>query len=390
MPFQKSSELQEDYHLLTERINTRNRPAFRTLTFSGRSWYIQLKGETSVPTNFRRFSAAISWLLIAVCSCLAGAGHAAAQTPSAGFVVNTNGCIVLPDGRRLAYAEFGDPNASQIIIHHHGIPSCRLDGETFIEPLKCRPGVRLYVLDRPGIGASDPYCCKSFLNWPADVNCFVDALKIDKFAVMGASGGTPYALAVARAMPERVTVVSIACPMAPLEAVGYKTGSGALGAMLADRHPVLSRAMLGYFANAERRRPNRMPLLAKVSAAPDHNLLRDPAERQFLAHIVDEAFRQGPAQMSREAALLTEPWDCWLPEVRTHVNIYSGCEDRIAPPVMARYLASRLPDAQLTLFPGEAHLSLGRLRAVEFLDGAIVSKPVATSTPPAPSNVSRR
>lgn len=295
--------------------------------------------------------------------------------PPSGFIASTLNYVRLPDARRLAYSEYGDPRATTIVIYHHGIPSCRLDGETFRQALCCRPGVRLYVIDRPGIGCSDPYCCKTFLTWPADLQCFVDTLKIGKFAVMGASGGTPYALAVARAMPERVTTVSIACPMAPLEAVGSKTGSGAMGARLAVQHPLLSRAVLTRFATAERRRPNRMPMMARFASAPDRNLLLDPAERRYLAYIVDEAFRQGAAQVSHEAALLTQPWDGWLPEVRTRVNILTGCQDRIAPPVMARYLAARLPNATLTLFPDEAHISLGRRRAGEMLDAAIVRSP---------------
>jgi hypothetical protein len=171
-------------------------------------------------------------------------------------------------------------------------------------------------------------------------------------------------------------MVSIACPMEPLEAVGTrKTGSGAVGAQLAVRHPLLSQAVLARFSTAERRRPNRMPLMARFAAAPDHNLLRDPAERRYLAYIVDEAFRQGAAQVSHEAALLMQPWDCWLPEVKTRVNILSGCEDRIAPPLMARYLAARLPNATLTMYPGEAHISLGRRRAGEMLDAALVQPP---------------
>lgn len=307
------------------------------------------------------------------------------------FVVNSLGFVVLPDGRRLAYSEYGDPKATQIIIHHHGIPSCRLDGETFIEHLRCRPGVRMYVLDRPGIGCSDPYACKSFLNWPADLKCFADALKIEKFAVMGCSGGTPYALAVARAMPNRVTVVSIACPMAPLEAVGRKTGTGARGSLMAVRHPVLSRATLATFANAERRRPGRMPLLARIASPADRNLLRDVNERHYLAHIVDEVFRQGASQVAHEAALLQAPWDYWLSDVHVPVNIMSGCQDGIAPPVMAKYLTARLPNARLTLYPGEAHLSLGRLRAGDLLDGAIrVKDSGSTSAPPEFSNASGR
>jgi len=154
---------------------------------------------------------------------------------------------------------------------------------------------------------------------------------------------------------------------------------------------VLSRATLATFANAERRRPGRMPLLARIASPADRNLLRDVNERYYLAHIVDEAFRQGTAQVAHEAALLQSPWDYWLADVKAAVNIIGGCQDGIAPPVMAKYLAARLPNARLTLYPGEAHMSLGRLRAGDLLDGAILAKePAAISAQVEPSSASRR
>lgn len=293
------------------------------------------------------------------------------EPPPAKFVYHPCAIIQLPDGRRLAYSEAGDPDGKTILIHHHGISSCRLDVEGFFPALKSLPGVRMFVLDRPGIGQSDPVCSKSFLSWPADVKAFADAMKIDRFGVLGGSGGTPYALAVARALPERVTAVSIACPMAPLECVGTKAGSGAQGADFALRHPRLTSFGMNRFAVAERRRPDRFPPLWNFAAPADRQLLADPAERCFLARITDEAFRQGPCWQAHEAALLAQPWSCWLPEVRAKVTIYAGCSDTIAPPVMASYLGRALPNAQVYLVPGEGHLSIGRRYAAEILAAAL-------------------
>jgi pimeloyl-ACP methyl ester carboxylesterase len=298
----------------------------------------------------------------------------AADPPSAKFVYHPCAYIQLPDGRRLAYAEAGDPDGKNILIHHHGISSCRLDVEGFFPALKAMSGVRLFVLDRPGIGQSDPFCGKSFLSWPADVKAFADTMKIDRFGVIGGSGGTPYALAVARALPDRVTAVSIACPMAPLECVGTKAGSGAQGADFALRHPRLTSFGMNRFAIAERRRPDRFPPLWNFAAPADRQLLSDPTERCFLSRITDEAFRQGPCWQAHEAALLGQPWSCWLPEVRAKITIYSGCSDTITPPVMANSLGRTLPNAQVYLIPGEGHLSIGRRFATEILSAALPSK----------------
>jgi pimeloyl-ACP methyl ester carboxylesterase len=59
----------------------------------------------------------------------------------------------LPDGRILAFAEYGS-RAGVPIIRCHGAPSCRLEGAPLAEAATGL-GVRLVVPDRPGMGQSD-------------------------------------------------------------------------------------------------------------------------------------------------------------------------------------------------------------------------------------------
>jgi len=44
-------------------------------------------------------------------------------------------------------------------------------------------------MDRPGFGLSDYKEDRTLLGWPNDVQELADYLKIEKFAVMGCSGG---------------------------------------------------------------------------------------------------------------------------------------------------------------------------------------------------------
>src|SRR5699024_1947321 len=86
-----------------------------------------------------------------------GATHNTLSVP-AGRACDSHGMTaasaVLPDGRRLAYSEQGDP-AGRPLLLLHGTPGSRLqrhpDGE-----LARRAGVRLVTVDRPGFGLSDP------------------------------------------------------------------------------------------------------------------------------------------------------------------------------------------------------------------------------------------
>src|SRR5689334_6768677 len=113
----------------------------------------------------------------------------------------------LRDGRRLAYNEWGDPRGKPV-LYFHGLHSSRLalyrDADFF-----AAHGIRFITTDRPGVGQSDPQPHRTLLDWPADVIQLADALGLDRFAILAITGGGPYALACAYAIPARLTGVAI-------------------------------------------------------------------------------------------------------------------------------------------------------------------------------------
>src|SRR5438132_13833586 len=66
-----------------------------------------------------------------------------------------------------------------------------------------RHGVRLIAADRPGMGGSDHQPGRTVLDWPADVRVLADHLGLDRFAVLGYSGGVPFAAATAYRLADR-------------------------------------------------------------------------------------------------------------------------------------------------------------------------------------------
>ena len=114
--------------------------------------------------------------------------------------------VHLPDGRRLAYAEWGDGGGTPILFFH-AVPGSRL---WFEEPTTAGRGVKLVTVDRPGYGRSDSKEGASLLSWADDVEQLVDTLGIDRFAVVAWSMGGPYALAAAARLPGRVTRLGLA------------------------------------------------------------------------------------------------------------------------------------------------------------------------------------
>jgi pimeloyl-ACP methyl ester carboxylesterase len=99
--------------------------------------------------------------------------------------------IRLRGGRRLGYAERGDPGGRPL-LYFHGWPGSRVEGCLGDEPARAK-GIRLMALDRPGMGLSDHQPRRALVDWPDDVIEVAAALRLDRFAVLGISGGGPYA-----------------------------------------------------------------------------------------------------------------------------------------------------------------------------------------------------
>src|SRR3990167_4594035 len=123
--------------------------------------------------------------------------------------------IILPDGRLLGFAEYGDPSGAPI-LYFHGFPGSRLEAQRFHERALAHH-YRLIGIDRPGMGLSSIDKQRTFISWAADVAHFADSLGIEKFSIVGHSGGAPFIAACAYAIPHRINGIAIVSGMGPLE-----------------------------------------------------------------------------------------------------------------------------------------------------------------------------
>jgi pimeloyl-ACP methyl ester carboxylesterase len=150
----------------------------------------------------------------------------------------------LPDGRRLAYAEYGAP-AGTPVFFFQGTPSSRLMHPD--EDVTRDLGVRLIMADRPGFGLSDPKPGRTLLDWPDDVVALADALGIDRFGAVGVSGGGPYTAACAYRIPHRLTAAAIVGGSGPVDMPGTLAGSARerhIGYVVARHAPWLLRLVI--------------------------------------------------------------------------------------------------------------------------------------------------
>ncbi len=126
--------------------------------------------------------------------------------------------LVLPDGRKLGYAQYGSPTG-RAVFFTHGHPGSRFEG-AHLHDLGLRLGARIICPDRPGFGLSSPVPERKLLDYPKDVERLADHLKIEKYGVLGVSGGGPYAMACAYALPaDRLRCVTVVCGLGPVSEV---------------------------------------------------------------------------------------------------------------------------------------------------------------------------
>lgn len=267
------------------------------------------------------------------------------------------GELLLRDGRTAAYAEFGDP-AGRPVLYCHGSPSSRLEPLFVGEETIARAGLRLVAPDRPGIGRSSPLRRVTFGGWTADAIQIVDHLGWDRFAVLGNSGGTGFAVACAALLLERVTrlaLVSGAWRMDSPEAREGLQGMYATVQLLAKRAPWLLRLMFTMMGAGKPGDDDQK--MAEFLAPPDAACMRSGDRAESGRRIMAEALRQEPRAAVDEMRLYLRDWDFELSRIRVPVVMHHGREDRNAPVAMARALAAAIPGAQLTEYPDEAHLS---------------------------------
>jgi pimeloyl-ACP methyl ester carboxylesterase len=275
----------------------------------------------------------------------------------------------MPDGRELAYEEYGDPDGTPVLSFHGGLSS-RLDAAPAHEAALSL-GIRIISPDRPGIGRSTFQPGRRLLDWPDDVAALTAALAIDHFAVMGWSSGGPYAAVCAARMGDRVTAVGLLSSAVPLGLFGTTKGLSSddrILLFLVRRAPRLASALLRVsIADATETRLYRE--IRRTFPAVDRAALDERGSIVDAVAFVKESMRQGTAGCLQDYRVFGDPWGFELGEITAPVHLWEGTEDHTGPPEYRELLLRHLPDARLTLVPGEGHLSLLQHRAGAILAG---------------------
>ncbi|WP_020142768.1 alpha/beta fold hydrolase [Terracoccus sp. 273MFTsu3.1] len=256
--------------------------------------------------------------------------------------------VRLPDGRRLDVWHGGDPQGAPLVFFH-GTPGGRLQA-ALGDGAASRAGVRLVAFSRPGYGGSTdgPTTLTSV---GSDAGSVADALGIDAFAVLGVSGGGPYAVAAAAVLPDRVRVVGVVAGVGPLLELDPSAADD----------PAVRAALAGDLDAAVALQDDAMTGGGRGSGPGDRAKVRVGG---FVSPEILEPWtgsgRPGVPSyrgVSRDALAFTAGWDVDLGDVRAPVHLWYGDRDRTVGLEHGQWLHAHLPTSRLVVREGAGHLA---------------------------------
>lgn len=286
--------------------------------------------------------------------------------------------LTLPDGRKLGYAQYGHPNGKPI-ISLHGILGSRLESALFDADAK-ELGARIIAIERPGIGLSspDPRPLKErkVLDHAKDVEALAEHLQLGEYAVLGTSGGGPYALACAHSLPSSASKPS-------LRAVAIVTGLGLpdmsqswpAPVVFLNKHLDLRWAMRWIFARSPAWQPHLSDEEKMESMRQSFDLKKAHPADAGTARRVDypemvrlflcsarEAVAQGWEGFLDESRVLSREPGFRVEDIRADlpVQLWCGTDDTNVSPKAGEEIAQRLRDGgntkvELHMEEGETH-----------------------------------
>jgi pimeloyl-ACP methyl ester carboxylesterase len=254
------------------------------------------------------------------------------------------------DGRTIGTAALGPPDGFPV-LWHHGNPGSRVPpvSESVLEAA----GVRMITYDRPGGGRSSARPGRVVADVKDDAAAIADAWGVERFGTMGISGGGAFALATAALLPDRVVAAAVLSGSAPIDAEGldFTAGMSDTNVRAAEDEPADRAATL---AEME---PIRQAILANPLAAlrgfaeefpqSDRDALDIPEIAQPIAEGMAECVRRSAEGWLDDSIAWGRPWGFDVRAISCPVSIWHGRDDTAQPIGHARWLASRIPGAEL-------------------------------------------
>jgi len=269
--------------------------------------------------------------------------------------LETKNMLKLSDGRKLCFAEYGDPRGSPIFLFH-GNPGSRLSwglypGSPFLQDL------HLIAPDRPGYGFTDFH--KNALEyWPNDMVELANHLGIDKFAVFGPSGGGPFALVCAWKIPDRITSAGLFGSVGPNVPEATEGAIKSLRLLWKVANPLfwLIKQQMKVMAFMAKKNPEKLAIKMRDLELSewDKVIFDRPEIRNVFKVTFPEAYRQNGIGSAYDASIPAK-WPIPLDQIKMKVYIWQAEPDLLVGS-MSKYISNKIPNSQLQCLPDTGHL----------------------------------
>jgi pimeloyl-ACP methyl ester carboxylesterase len=272
----------------------------------------------------------------------------------------------LASGRLVEFWDGGDPAGSPLVMHT-GTPDPRESGR-LSHRHAVAAGIRLICINRPGYGGTT-VAAPSLAQVGRDTAALATELGLDGYAVVGVSGGGPYAVATATADQDRVQAVGVVAGIGPWRLLNARPSDPGEDMWAVDRELLaladagdFEGALAGFVAEAAK---EFGPLAdmdehAQVIAffgGTDGPRFQDP---EFCDVVIDEirVVLDSYAGYAFDNLAWGGPWDVDPREVRAPTTLWYGTADDICPPTHGAWLAERIERSELRLMPDENHVQV--------------------------------
>ncbi|KAM0809770.1 putative AB hydrolase-1 domain-containing protein [Seiridium cardinale] len=285
----------------------------------------------------------------------------------------------LPDGREIAHAIYGIENeAAPTIFYFHGFPGSHQEGY-LAHDAAMEHGIRIIAPSRPGFCSSTFQPDRTITDYPDDVLALAEALSAHRFAILGVSGGGPYAIACLRAIPrDRLVGVGLVASVMPpsFGTAGMLTKTRAMFWVAPRATWLLGRIVeqqIGPVARDEAH-PEKLEIMMDreiESRSPIDGgaWLSHPDLRTVLLRSSREAMRQGGYPTAWEARLYGSDWGFSLEDIKVNEGqmvLWHGDKDVNGPVSNGEKAMAAMSGAKLRVMKGDSHMTL-MTRVDEFM-----------------------
>jgi len=222
-----------------------------------------------------------------------------------------------------------------------------------------RRRLRVIAPERPGYGLSEHHRQDSLTEAAEDLKSLAGELKLTRFALIGVSGGGPFAVAAACAMPDRVALLALINPVGPVAECRRRIHMSKLHRLTFTRL-ARSSVVTGAFFGGLRALVQAAPGLAYralMQRVPrsDRMVLAREEVRANLQAALREGLRPGVWGAVQDLRLYCAPWGLPIHNLDVPAVLWQASDDTIVPAQAAYHLAETLPNCRLEIVRGSGH-----------------------------------